>query len=95
MRERLMRMLYIHLLAWSQMPRTLFDLWTEYQYGIGGQKPAKDYSCRKRKGEVSLPLPKGSLGYHSQACVCRLHSRSSNQQNLLSLWMPFECDKNH
>ena len=51
----------------------VWNWWTKARKGL--------YSCRKRKGEVSLPLPKGSLGCHIQACACRLHSRSSNQQN--------------
>ena len=32
----------------SQIPRTLFDLWTESQYGIGGQKAAKDFTAAER-----------------------------------------------
>ena len=77
----------------SQMLRMLFDQVPVWNWQTKARKGL--YSCRKSKGEVSLPPPKGSLGCHSQACACRLHGRSSNQQNLLSLCMPSECDKNH
>ena len=29
----------------SATPKTLHDLWDEYQVGIGGRKAAKDFSC--------------------------------------------------
>jgi len=32
----------------SQQPRTLLLLWEEYQFGIGGRKPAKDWTSRER-----------------------------------------------
>ena len=32
----------------SKTPRSLFDLWTEYVYGIGGRKPAKDFTFTER-----------------------------------------------
>lgn len=32
----------------SPLPRTLYDLWTEYQYGIGGRKAAKDFTATER-----------------------------------------------
>ena len=32
----------------SQKLRMLLDLWTEYQYGIGGQKPTKDFTAAER-----------------------------------------------
>ena len=31
----------------SPTPRTLYDLWVEYQTGIGGRKPARDFTDRK------------------------------------------------
>ena len=32
----------------SRCPRSLFDLWTEYVYGIGGNKAAKDFNYKER-----------------------------------------------
>jgi hypothetical protein len=32
----------------SKTPRTIFDLWTEYQTGIGGRKAAKDFTFTER-----------------------------------------------
>jgi Transcriptional activator of glycolytic enzymes len=32
----------------SPTPRTLAELWEEYQFGIGGRKPAKDWSSTER-----------------------------------------------
>ena len=29
-------------------PRTLYDLWDEYTVGIGGSKPAKDFTAQER-----------------------------------------------
>ena len=37
----------------SRTPRTLYDLWNEYEYGIGGRKPAKDFAATER-GKVKL-----------------------------------------
>jgi hypothetical protein len=30
------------------LPRTLYDLWVEYQTGIGGRKAARDFTARER-----------------------------------------------
>jgi hypothetical protein len=32
----------------SKLPKTLFDLWIEYVTGIGGRKPAKDFTPAER-----------------------------------------------
>jgi Transcriptional activator of glycolytic enzymes len=32
----------------AKQPRTIQELWTEYQFGIGGRKPAKDFSSTER-----------------------------------------------
>ena len=32
----------------SKAPRTLFDLWAEYAFGIGGNKAAKDFTAHER-----------------------------------------------
>ena len=32
----------------SSCPRTLYELWDEYTVGIGGSKPAKDYTAQER-----------------------------------------------
>ena len=36
----------------SPKPRTLYDLWNEYQHGIGDQKAAKDFTAAER-GQVT------------------------------------------
>ena len=36
------------IVALSKTPRNLFDLWTEYQHGIGGNKAAKDFTFTER-----------------------------------------------
>ena len=32
----------------SRCPRTVFDLWTEYQHGLAGNKAAKDFTTKER-----------------------------------------------
>ena len=32
----------------SRSPKTLFDLWHEYQFGLNGCKPAKDFTLEER-----------------------------------------------
>ena len=32
----------------SPLPKTLYDLWVEYQTGIGGRKAARDFTARER-----------------------------------------------
>jgi hypothetical protein len=32
----------------SPLPRTLYDLWVEYQTGIGGRKPACEFTAQER-----------------------------------------------
>ena len=32
----------------SPMPRTLHELWNEWEYGIGGRKPAKNFTRQER-----------------------------------------------
>ena len=32
----------------SPLPRTLYDLWVEYQTGIGGRKPAREFTAQER-----------------------------------------------
>jgi hypothetical protein len=34
----------------SPTPRTLHELWQEYEFGIGGRKPAKDFTAQERGG---------------------------------------------
>jgi hypothetical protein len=34
-------------------PRTLAELWEEYQFGIGGRKPAKDFEAHERGNETN------------------------------------------
>ena len=45
-----MRILYVQPFtsSLSQMPKMSFNLWTECQYGIGGQKPTKDFTAAER-----------------------------------------------
>ena len=36
----------------SPTPRTLAELWEEYQFGIGGRKPAKDWTATERGNRI-------------------------------------------
>jgi hypothetical protein len=35
----------------SPLPRTLYDLWVEYQTGIGGRKAARNFTARERRAD--------------------------------------------
>jgi hypothetical protein len=39
---------YVGMASLSPTPRSLYDLWVEYQTGIGGRKPARDFTARER-----------------------------------------------
>ena len=54
----------------SPTPRTLFDLWTEYQYGIGGRKPAKDFAAAER-GKVKYNYHRRKVVWDAIAALVR------------------------
>jgi len=35
----------------SPLPRTLHALWHEFEFGIGGRKPARDFTASERGGK--------------------------------------------
>ena len=35
-------------------PKSLFDLWQEYQFGLNGEKPAKDFNSQERGKNKSM-----------------------------------------
>ena len=47
-RKRSTRQMKIREDSFDKYPRTLAILWTEYEYGIGGNKPAKYFTARER-----------------------------------------------
>ena len=51
----------------SPNPKNLFELWAEFQVGIGGRKPAKLFSSRERGGETKHK-------YHHRLVVWRIIS---------------------
>jgi hypothetical protein len=54
----------------SPTPRTLFDLWTEYEYGIGGRKPAKDFTAAER-GKVKYNYHRRKVVWDAIAALVR------------------------
>jgi hypothetical protein len=55
-------------------PKSLFDLWQEYTVGIGGGKPAKEYTKRERSQQNKLLQEEEFLGCDIQAYECWIFS---------------------
>ena len=64
-------------------PKTLYDLWDEYTIGIGGRKPAKEYTPRER-GKVKYKYTRRKVvwdtiskltnaGLHSHVAIDRIY----------------------
>jgi hypothetical protein len=52
----------------SKGPKTLFDLWTEYQSGIGGNKAAKDFTPTER-GRCKKPYSCRKMAWDTMDCL--------------------------
>ena len=67
----------------SSNPRTLYDLWDEYAIGLGGRKPAKEYTPSER-GKVKYKYTRRKVvwdtiskltnsGLHSHVAIDRVY----------------------
>ena len=67
----------------SSNPRTLYDLWEEYTVGLGGRKPAKEYTPTER-GKVTYKYTRRKVvwdvittltnsGLHSHVAIDRIY----------------------
>jgi len=67
----------------SPSPRSLHELWTEYLYGVGGRKPAKDFN-REERGRVKHKYCRRNkvwrvidnlvkAGYHYEDAIQRIY----------------------
>jgi hypothetical protein len=77
----------------SPNPKNLFQLWREYQVGIGGRKGAWLFSESERGGMVKQILPtKGDLefGFWSGAAR-RVSVGYGHRSNLYSVWAANKC----
>ena len=57
--------------ALSPTPRNLFELWQEYQVGIGGRKAARLFTSKERGGKSKY---KYKYKYHRQLVIWRIIS---------------------
>ena len=67
----------------SRTPRTLYELWAEYEFGIGGRKPAREFTSAER-GRVKYNYHRRKVvwdvvaalvraGYSSQVAIDRIY----------------------
>ena len=67
----------------SSNPKTIYDLWDEYTIGLGGRKPAKEYTPRER-GKVKYNYTRRKAvwdtismltnsGLHSHVAIDRIY----------------------
>jgi hypothetical protein len=59
----------------SKTPRTLMELWNEWQFGINGRKPAKDWTARERGNTTGGIKQK----YYRRKAVWEILARLVNQ----------------
>ena len=76
-------------------PKTLYDLWDEYVFGVGGRKPAKDFSAAER-GKVkfkysrrkvvwSLILKLVDSGMSAQVSIDRIYAAYVQQKTVTQI----------
>jgi hypothetical protein len=79
----------------SPMPRNLFELWREYQHGIGGRKPACNFS-RAEKGRVKHKYHRRNvvwliidnlvrLGFTAETAIDRIHAIYESQTSVTEI----------
>jgi hypothetical protein len=79
----------------SPMPRNLFELWREYQHGIGGRKPACEFS-RVEKGRVKHKYHRRNvvwliienlvrLGFTAETAIDRIHAIYGSQTSVTEI----------
>jgi hypothetical protein len=87
----------------SKTPRTLFDLWIEYQHGIGGNKPAKDFTytergkCKfkycRRKVVWDCISKHVNAGYLAATAIDRIYQCYGRNQTVSSIIVAMVRDK--
>ena len=87
----------------SPFPRNLFTLWTEYMYGVGGRKPAKDFTaaergrqrhkyCRRKVvWEIIGRLVRA--GYTAEAAIGRIHQSYGHNLSVTKIIDRIKRDK--
>ena len=79
----------------SPHPQSLYSLWTEYMYGIGGRKPAKDFTLAERgrqrhkycRRKIVWDLI-GRLvraGYTAESAITRIHQCYGHNESVTNL----------
>jgi hypothetical protein len=84
-------------------PRSLFDLWQEYQHGIGGRKPARLFSHSERghvkhkyhRRKIVWDIVSGIVrqGHTSDAAIDRLHAIYGAQTSVTNIINGLKRDK--
>ena len=87
----------------SRTPRTLYDLWTEYEYGIGGRKPAKDFTATER-GRVKYMYHRRKVvwdkvaelvraGHTAQVAIDRIYQAYGRNQSVTTIINRMRSDR--
>ena len=84
-------------------PRSLYDLWQEYQHGIGGRKPARLFSHSERghvkhkyhRRKIVWDIVSGIVrqGHTSDAAIDRLHAIYGAQTSVTNIINGLKRDK--
>ena len=87
----------------SKQPKCLYSLWDEYVFGIGGRKPAKDFtpsergSCKfkysRRKVVWGLILQLVDSGLSAQVAIDRIYAAYGQQKTVTQLIESIRRDK--
>jgi hypothetical protein len=87
----------------SKTPRNLFDLWIEYQHGIGGNKAAKDFTytergkCKfkycRRKVVWDCISKHVNAGYLAATAIDRIYQCYGRSQNVSAIIVSMVHDK--
>ena len=87
----------------SQSPKTLHDLWTEWEFGQGGLKPAKDFAAVER-GRVKFACCRRKVfwdcvrahlraGYTAHAAVDKIYAAYGKSSSVSSILKRMQSDK--
>ena len=89
----------------SPTPRTLFALWEEYMVGLGGRKPARDFTMHERGGankykycrrKVVWDLIESMMrsGLSSHVCIDRIYAAYGENRSVTEIINCVRRDKN-
>ena len=87
----------------SPLPRSLYDLWNEYQFGIGGRKPAKDFTPNER-GRVKHNYARRKVvwekvdelvrrGYTAEVAIDRIYNVYGRSQSVTKIIDAMKVDR--